>query len=90
MGIVQRTTGCRIKSSIGYMGDATFSVTEGRYSVICRVDVVIGHISFGSNGFPMNDFQCNPFLHSDAMKLILTRLYRPDVVLNIHRNVGSA
>ena len=37
---------------------ASFSALEGKYSDTYMTDALIGQISFGTNGCPMNDFQC--------------------------------
>ena len=45
-----------------------FSVVEDEYTEysICWVDLVIGEISSGTHGFPINDIHCNSFLMRKA------------------------
>ena len=37
---------------------ARFSAIDGNFSVNSRIDVLMRPISFGTNGYPINDFQC--------------------------------
>ena len=39
------------------MTEAALSAIDGKYRVICRVDVLRGQISSATNGCPINDFQ---------------------------------
>ena len=54
--IVYRTTAERTKSHIGQIAMARFSAIDGNFNVNSRIDVLMRPISFGTNGYPINDF----------------------------------